>query len=45
MAAFRRLERKSSGCVSGVANFGVVGEGSEIVWEHVKGESLGDLNI
>jgi len=38
LAAFRRLERKSSGCVSGVANVGEAGEGSEIVWEHVKGD-------
>jgi hypothetical protein len=38
LAAFRRLERKSSGCVSGVANVGEAGQGSEIVWEHVKGD-------
>jgi hypothetical protein len=38
LAAFRRLERKSSGNISGVANVGEVGEGSEIVWEHVKGD-------
>jgi len=38
LAAFRRLERKSSGNVSGVAAVGEVGEGSEIVWEHVKGD-------
>ncbi len=36
LAAFRRLERKSSGIVSGVASVGEAGEGSEIVWEHVK---------
>ena len=38
LAAFRRLERKSSGCISGVSNVGDVGEGSEIVWEHVEGD-------
>ena len=38
LAAFRRLERKSSGNVSGVANVEEAGEGSEIVWEHVKGD-------
>ena len=38
LAAFRRLERKSSGCVSGVATVGEAGEGSEIVWGHVKGD-------
>ena len=38
LAAFRRLERKSSGCISGVSNVGEVGEGSEIVWEHVEGD-------
>ncbi len=37
LAAFRRLERKSSGIVSGVASVAEAGEGSEIVWEHVKG--------
>jgi hypothetical protein len=38
LAAFRRLERKSSGNVSGVASVAEAGEGSEIVWEHVKGD-------
>jgi hypothetical protein len=38
LAAFRRLERKSSGNVSGVASVEEAGEGSEIVWEHVKGD-------
>ncbi len=38
LAAFRRLERKSSGCVGGVATVGEAGEGSEIVWGHVKGD-------
>ncbi len=38
LAAFRRLERKSSGCVSAVATVGEAGEGSEIVWGHVKGD-------
>ena len=38
LAAFRRLERKSSSCVSGVATVGEAGEGSEIVWGHVKGD-------
>ncbi len=38
LEAFRRLERKSSGCVSGVASVGEAGDGSEIVWGHVKGD-------
>ncbi len=38
LAAFRRLERKSSGNASGVASAAEAGEGSEIVWEHVKGD-------
>jgi hypothetical protein len=38
LAAFCRLERKSSGNVSAVANVGEAGEGSEIVWGHVKGD-------
>jgi hypothetical protein len=38
LAAFRRLERKSSGCVSAVASVGGAEEGSEIVWGHVKGD-------
>jgi hypothetical protein len=41
LAAFRRLELKSSGCVSCVANVEEAGEGSEIAWEQVQG----DLNI
>ncbi len=38
LAAFRRLERKLSGCINGVANVGEAGEGWELVWDHVKGE-------
>ncbi len=38
LAAFHRLERKSSGCVSAVATVGEAGEGSEIVCGHVKGD-------
>ena len=41
LAAFRRLERKSSRCVSGVASVGEAGQGAEMVWEHV----TGDLDI
>jgi hypothetical protein len=37
LAAFRKLERKASGNVSGVSTVGEA-EGSEIVWEHVKGD-------
>ncbi len=38
MAAFCRLERKASGCVSGVATISEAGEGAQVVWEHVEGE-------
>ncbi len=38
LAAFRRLGRQSSGNASGMASATEAGEGSEIVWEHVKGD-------
>ena len=38
LAAFRRLERKSSGCASAVATVSEAGEGAQVVWEHVEGE-------
>ncbi len=40
LAGFRRLELKSSGSASGIANVTEAGEGSEVVWEHV----MGNLN-
>ena len=38
LAAFRRLERKASRCISGVASICEAGEGAQVVWEHVEGE-------
>ncbi len=41
LAAFSRLEWKSSCCTSGITNVEGACQGSKIVWDHVKG----DLNI
>ncbi len=41
LAAFRRLERRSSGCVSAVSNMAEAGQGAHLVWDHV----TGDLDI
>ena len=38
LAAFRRLERKSSGCVSAVSSVTEAGQGAEMVWEQVEGD-------
>ena len=37
LKAFRRLERKASYCISGVANVEEAADGANIVWENVEG--------